>query len=748
MPVEKIDEFAKNGQKSTEGIILENGFPQEQKPLRQWFNYLLNNQAVKTNQVIDEINRLDADVIDLAVTKYDTGVEVTSKGEGQVVRTQASKNADIVSLLDFGAPYNTDSTNHLQAALNYLDSRGGGTLYIPYHTGVLVISGIVDLKPNVTVVCDKNLEVDCMALTSGIQFRAYGSVSAEIPLSANKTSGDTLISTVTSHGLSVGDDVLIISQRECAHADAGELWRLGETTANSASPFFAEPLVVSAVNSPNSFTSTSPLIFPDYRTDKSLETSEFARDTSTILKINAFKNFSWYGGTFKKDSGSLFRTTWGKDCHIQVKFERGYGTGQEVYFLNSINCTTKCEVNRPVDWVLESDHSGYNSIKDVSSWYSYVDLFERNGSQGLDQTYSNYSGIGGTYKVRHINSHEDGMTTHGCIYKATVDIYAVNAKSTAFRNRARFCEGNLTAINCASGMRNSTYGILDSEIRVDLQNCYSQGIAMLDEGVVVISPAVKNTTYSGSIVMTANSTGRAIEIEPNLDTNNKYADSGITLRDMYIRSYSGAIKSDSYINGVNIKNVKIDHYGLSSPVYLRQGAGHNISGLHVIMHTTDGSVPAILASPLSGGNTDFIAYGSPALSIDYKTCKVTNGTLITDDDRLISNKYTLSGTSTTISSVTLTNKNVSDLVKINITSGTSSFNRIVLDTKLSIGREFTVLVNTTNSGTTSFGVYAISPNTIIFLDGVNDGGGSFLNITNSRQFRVRKISATEFVVSR
>ena len=748
MPVEKIDEFAKNGQKSTEGIILENGFPQEQKPLRQWFNYLFNNQAVKTNQVIDEINRLDADVTDLAATKFDTGVTVTSKGVGQVIRSQASKNSDIVSLLDFGAPYSTDSTTQLQAAMDYLNGIGGGTLYIPYHTGTLVISGVVSLRENVSIVCDKNLFVDCSVLTTGIQFQGYGSVSAEIPLSANKTSGDTLISTTASHGLSVGDDVLIISQRECAHADAGELWRLGETTANSASPFFAEPLVVSSVNSASSFTSTSPLIFPDYRTDKTLETSEFARETSTILKINAFKKFSWYGGIFKKESGSLFRTTWGKDCHIQVKFERGYGTGQEVYFLNSINCTTKCEVNRPNDWVLESDHSGYNSIKDVSSWYSYVDLFERNGSQGLDQTYSNYCGIGGTYKVRHIDSHEDGMTTHGCIYKATVDIYVVNAKATAFRNRARYCEGNITAINCASGMRNSTYGILNSEIHVDLQNCYSQGIAMLDEGVVAISPAVKNTTYSGNIVMTANSTGRAIEIEPNLDATNKYTDSGITLRDMYIRSYGGAIKSDSYINGVNINNVKIDHYGLSSPVYLRQGAGHKISGLHVTMHSTDGTVPAILASVLSGGTTDLIAYGSPALSIDYKSCKVVNGTLITDDDRLVANKYTLSGTDTVISSVTLNNKNVSDLVKVTITSGNAGFNRIVLDTKMSIGREVTVLVNTTNPTTTSFGVYVNSPNTLIFLDGVNDGGASFLNITNTRQFRVRKISATEFVVSR
>lgn len=50
----KLPEFAKEGQKNTDDLDQEKGFPVNIKPARQWFNYLFNNLTKTINQVIDE----------------------------------------------------------------------------------------------------------------------------------------------------------------------------------------------------------------------------------------------------------------------------------------------------------------------------------------------------------------------------------------------------------------------------------------------------------------------------------------------------------------------------------------------------------------------------------------------------------------------------------------------------------------------------------------------------------------------
>lgn len=60
--IKKLDEFAQNGDKSISGLTLTTGFPRQQKPFRQWMNYLFNWLAVKQNEVIDSVNALDLKV--------------------------------------------------------------------------------------------------------------------------------------------------------------------------------------------------------------------------------------------------------------------------------------------------------------------------------------------------------------------------------------------------------------------------------------------------------------------------------------------------------------------------------------------------------------------------------------------------------------------------------------------------------------------------------------------------------------
>jgi hypothetical protein len=63
MAVNKLPEFAKNGQQNTDGLDLEDGFPVNLKPARQWFNFLFNNLTLAINQIIDEkFNKTGGDI--------------------------------------------------------------------------------------------------------------------------------------------------------------------------------------------------------------------------------------------------------------------------------------------------------------------------------------------------------------------------------------------------------------------------------------------------------------------------------------------------------------------------------------------------------------------------------------------------------------------------------------------------------------------------------------------------------------
>ena len=57
MAINKLPEFAKDGQKNTDDLVLTDGFPVLKKPARQWFNWLFNILSLKTNEVIDELDK-------------------------------------------------------------------------------------------------------------------------------------------------------------------------------------------------------------------------------------------------------------------------------------------------------------------------------------------------------------------------------------------------------------------------------------------------------------------------------------------------------------------------------------------------------------------------------------------------------------------------------------------------------------------------------------------------------------------
>lgn len=64
MSIQKLPEFAKDGQKNTDNLILDDGFPVNLKPARQWFNFLFNTLFASINKIIDEDYLPRREVID------------------------------------------------------------------------------------------------------------------------------------------------------------------------------------------------------------------------------------------------------------------------------------------------------------------------------------------------------------------------------------------------------------------------------------------------------------------------------------------------------------------------------------------------------------------------------------------------------------------------------------------------------------------------------------------------------------
>lgn len=68
MAINKLPEFAKDGQKNTDDLNLTDGFHVSKKPARQWFNWLFNSLTSKVNEIIDADFVPKADIVDNLTT--------------------------------------------------------------------------------------------------------------------------------------------------------------------------------------------------------------------------------------------------------------------------------------------------------------------------------------------------------------------------------------------------------------------------------------------------------------------------------------------------------------------------------------------------------------------------------------------------------------------------------------------------------------------------------------------------------
>ncbi len=84
MAVEKLTEFARDGQKNTDELDLEVGFVANKKPARQWFNWIFNNLTLKINELIDADYVQKSNVID-NLTSNDATKPISAK-QGKILQ--------------------------------------------------------------------------------------------------------------------------------------------------------------------------------------------------------------------------------------------------------------------------------------------------------------------------------------------------------------------------------------------------------------------------------------------------------------------------------------------------------------------------------------------------------------------------------------------------------------------------------------------------------------------------------------
>lgn len=480
------------------------------------------------------------------------------------------RDSQEISVLLFGAKLDgdgagggTDASVILQTVFDYLQQRGAGRAVIPFSgTGFLRADSTLNLRENVEVWLDPRVTLDFTNKATGFCMSATGSIGAEVNTSVNLTTGDTVVDTVTGHDFVAGDWFLLKGQRAALHADAGPDWRLGETTAGTTSPYFAEPCQVQEVLSASSAKCATPIIFPAYRTDNTLETYAGPRTRTTVAKLNLMKGVRVVGGGKIVGGGTrVLSLTYCYEPVVELgEINLGGAARVGVYVSNSLRADVNAKCRRPANWVLVGDHSGYNSFKDVGAWWSRWNVKDFHGCQGLDVSWANdgHPSIWPYVTGESYDSHEDGLNFHSGSYGGVIASFrAYRPKQSGIACASRFVRIiNPTIVGphgaSVGSIRFTAWGGVDGGVWGGLLkgNASGYGIDCARTGETTNGPVYRNITIADVDIMDV-TTGIYLRAATSAPETN--LPSGITIIGGNIRRTSGkSIHIDPYVNDVVI----------------------------------------------------------------------------------------------------------------------------------------------------------------------------------------------------
>jgi hypothetical protein len=379
----------------------------------------------------------------------------------------------------------TDIKVELQALIDATSSAGGGTVTIPKTgTGIYrMTAGAVYLKSNVTVKVAAGVKFDRTSCNDHA-VRCDGSAAIFRNTQEHKTRGDTLIEMSSAHDFVIGDLVQIVGQRNALSVDAGD-WRCGNGTASLNYAYFGEWLEVAGVPSSTNFTSATPLMFPDYRTNVTLET-DTDRTGTQVRKMSPVVNAHWLGGEFINigNYGAFYGHMAAYCTFEDAVVVKNGSAGGTVQWSNSLRCWGKniSHVGNPaLAWDYDTMHGTMNHYKTISTQdCGFIGCYDEYAAQSFDLTYGGPETpylVNVRSKVLECENYRcfEGSTSHpGCYQEQWVG----NSFRDCLRNGiiVRGLEATVTDNEFTSSSELlTTADAADYSVGVDLYNGYAKG---------------------------------------------------------------------------------------------------------------------------------------------------------------------------------------------------------------------------------------------------------------------------------
>ena len=156
MAIEKLIEFAKDGQKNIDDLNLTDGFHVSKKPARQWFNWLFNSLTSKVNEIIDADFVPKADIVD-NLTTDDAKRPVSAKQAKNLQDNKLDKTANAVSSSKLETARTISFSGAATGSFNFDGSGNSSCVLALANSGVVASTYGAALKIPVLTVNAKGL---------------------------------------------------------------------------------------------------------------------------------------------------------------------------------------------------------------------------------------------------------------------------------------------------------------------------------------------------------------------------------------------------------------------------------------------------------------------------------------------------------------------------------------------------------------------------------------------------------------
>lgn len=484
-----------------------------------------------------------------------------------------------VSVRDFGAMGDgTEQSTEIQAAIDHVHENGGGRVYVP--AGTYVINTPLEVYSNMTIEGEGNATHFIREAPASVLFNVEGTQGEYIALSENAAQGDQQVTVLNATPFSRGDYFKIVGQRDAQHEDAGR-YRLGRSTSQSHSFYFGEiQRVTSVVGDVLHF--NGGLIFPDYNTTNSEETSPRARSYSTVHKMNFKSNVNI--GKFKATGRWLHvvRMSHTRNSSAYNILYDEAPIGAVLTMVESLNCEGR-------DLIVHFNNTTFNP-ETMYHWNCFKTIstqscgFERceayHGGQAFDFTYNTFDigtpnmfSYARNSKVAYSNSH--ALTAHGGAYAVDVinnEFTNIPGSVIALRAPYSHVSGNRIVGSGSSSESGYAVGLVEGSAHNTvvsdnhISNVY-QGVFIQDgDGVPYreMNILITNNHFSNII--------RAVELSRAWTTTFDlyYSDNNLSIVNNVFYF------NDDYVDGVGLN-------------YLILATGGYFKGINVLDNTCNGS---------------------------------------------------------------------------------------------------------------------------------------------------------------